>query len=81
MVVPVVVEAAGQLKKNGPNFDTLIYSQHTEVEKACRCHASNVRLTDPENAKDFHSELNKCELGSRVFSQGIPKDMQFDFKD
>ena len=37
-----------------------------------------MRLTDPENAKDFHSELNKCELGFRVFSQDIPK---FNFKD
>ena len=27
-------EAAGQLKKNGPNFDTLIYSEHIEVEKS-----------------------------------------------
>ena len=29
-----VTAAAGQLKKNGPNFDTLIYSEHIEVEKS-----------------------------------------------
>ena len=34
MVAAAVVAAAGQLKKNGPNFDTLIYSEHIEVEKS-----------------------------------------------
>ena len=37
MVVAAAAAAAavaGQLKKNGPNFDTLIYSEHIEVEKS-----------------------------------------------